>query len=174
MIKSNTPIIGFAAYSGTGKTTLLKQLIPTLREKSLRVALIKHAHHNFDVDKPGKDSYELRKAGATPTLIASAMRTVLMIDKETQEEPDLQTLIQYFDKESIDVILVEGFKNECFEKIELHRHSCGHDYIFPQDENIIAIAHDAQIDSCSIPQMNINDIEVIANFICTHLNLQDT
>jgi len=122
-----TPILGFAAYSGTGKTTLLEKLIPLLRKRGVRVAVLKHAHHNFDIDKPGKDSYRLRKAGAEQMLIASDQRWAMMT--ETKQPASFETLLQQFDHESLDLIIVEGFKGEAIPKIELHRASLGHGLI---------------------------------------------
>ncbi len=166
-INFEKPLLGFAAYSGTGKTTLLVQLIPELKKRGLRVAVIKHAHHNFDVDKPGKDSYELRKAGAAPMLISSARRTVIMIDNETEAEPELQNLLRHIPVESVDMVLVEGFKQWPFPKIELHRSATGKSLMYPQDANIIAIAHDLENNALKtdLPQLNLNNIEAIADFV---------
>ncbi|MDH5473569.1 MAG: molybdopterin-guanine dinucleotide biosynthesis protein B [Gammaproteobacteria bacterium] len=165
------PVIGFAAYSGTGKTTLLTQLIPILRDKGLRVAVIKHAHHDFDIDQPGKDSYQLRKAGASPMLISSSRRMALMIDKEDEKEPELAELIHYIHADTIDLILVEGFKHESIAKIELHRPATGKPLLFPDDDNIIAIAHDDIINSASpIPRLDINNPVEIADFLFTFIN----
>ncbi|MCW8853685.1 MAG: molybdopterin-guanine dinucleotide biosynthesis protein B [Gammaproteobacteria bacterium] len=160
------PVIGFAAYSGTGKTTLLTQLIPVLKQKGLRVAVIKHAHHDFDIDQPGKDSYELRKAGASPMLISSSQRIALMIDKEEEKEPELDELINYINPDTVDIILVEGFKHWPMPKIELHRPATGKALIFPDDANIIAIAHDDDIEhEINIPRLDINNPVEIAEFL---------
>jgi molybdopterin-guanine dinucleotide biosynthesis protein MobB len=165
-IKYQKPILGFAAFSGTGKTTLLLQLIPLLKQKNLRIAVIKHAHHKFDVDKPGKDSYEMRKSGASPMLISSSRRIAIMIEKEEETEPDLQDLLSYINPEKIDLVLVEGFKQWPFPKIELHRPELGKPLLFPEDKNIIAIAHDGQLDKkAEIHIMDINNTEQIANFV---------
>ena len=170
-IHFDKPVLGFAAYSGTGKTTLLVKLLPVLKEKGLRIAMIKHAHHKFDVDKPGKDSYELRKAGASPMLISSSRRIALMIDKDEESEPDLQDLLEYINPEKVDLVLVEGFKQWPFPKIELHRPAVGKPLIFPDDQNIIAIAHDEDIDvTAEIPVMDINNTEQIADFVVSFLN----
>ncbi|WP_134646634.1 bifunctional molybdopterin-guanine dinucleotide biosynthesis adaptor protein MobB/molybdopterin molybdotransferase MoeA [Vibrio diabolicus] len=160
----NIPILGFAAYSGTGKTTLLEALLPKLTETGLRIGMLKHAHHNFDVDKPGKDSYRLRKAGASQMLIASRNRFALMT--ETPEaEAEFEYLLTRFDEDNLDVVLVEGCKNIAFPKIELHREEVGKPWLYPHDENIIAIASDSgELDS-ELPQMNINDLDAIAQFV---------
>lgn len=164
----NIPIIGFAAYSGTGKTTLLEALLPKLTEAGLRIGMLKHAHHNFDVDKPGKDSYRLRKAGASQMLIASRNRFALMT--ETPEaEAEFEYLLTRFDEDKLDVVLVEGCKNIAFPKIELHREEVGKPWLYPHDENIIAIASDtAELDS-ELPQMNINDLDAIAQFVLQYV-----
>ncbi|EOS9875396.1 bifunctional molybdopterin-guanine dinucleotide biosynthesis adaptor protein MobB/molybdopterin molybdotransferase MoeA [Vibrio parahaemolyticus] len=164
----NIPILGFAAYSGTGKTTLLEALLPKLTEAGLRIGMLKHAHHNFDVDKPGKDSYRLRKAGASQMLIASRNRFALMT--ETPEaEAEFEYLLTRFDEDKLDVVLVEGCKNIAFPKIELHREEVGKPWLYPHDENIIAIASDsAELDS-ELPQMNINDLGAIAQFVLQYV-----
>ncbi|EMX1048149.1 bifunctional molybdopterin-guanine dinucleotide biosynthesis adaptor protein MobB/molybdopterin molybdotransferase MoeA [Vibrio alginolyticus] len=164
----NIPILGFAAYSGTGKTTLLEALLPKLTEAGLRIGMLKHAHHNFDVDKPGKDSYRLRKAGASQMLIASRNRFALMT--ETPEaEAEFEYLLTRFDEDMLDVVLVEGCKNIAFPKIELHREEVGKPWLYPNDENIIAIASDtAGLDS-ELPQMNINDLDAIAQFVLQYV-----
>ncbi len=164
----NIPILGFAAYSGTGKTTLLEALLPKLTEAGLRIGMLKHAHHNFDVDKPGKDSYRLRKAGASQMLIASRNRFALMT--ETPEaEAEFEYLLTRFDEDKLDVVLVEGCKNIAFPKIELHREEVGKPWLYPHDENIIAIASDtAELDT-ELPQMNINDLDAIAQFVLQYV-----
>ncbi|EGR1560976.1 MULTISPECIES: bifunctional molybdopterin-guanine dinucleotide biosynthesis adaptor protein MobB/molybdopterin molybdotransferase MoeA [Vibrio] len=164
----NIPILGFAAYSGTGKTTLLEALLPKLTEAGLRIGMLKHAHHNFDVDKPGKDSYRLRKAGASQMLIASRNRFALMT--ETPEaEAEFEYLLTRFDEDMLDVVLVEGCKNIAFPKIELHREEVGKPWLYPNDENIIAIASNtAGLDS-ELPQMNINDLDAIAQFVLQYV-----
>ncbi|HCG8654708.1 TPA: bifunctional molybdopterin-guanine dinucleotide biosynthesis adaptor protein MobB/molybdopterin molybdotransferase MoeA [Vibrio parahaemolyticus] len=164
----NIPILGFAAYSGTGKTTLLEALLPKLTEAGLRIGMLKHAHHNFDVDKPGKDSYRLRKAGASQMLIASRNRFALMT--ETPEaEAEFEYLLTRFDEDKLDVVLVEGCKNIAFPKIELHREEVGKPWLYSHDENIIAIASDsAELDS-ELPQMNINDLDAIAQFVLQYV-----
>ncbi|EHJ9960839.1 bifunctional molybdopterin-guanine dinucleotide biosynthesis adaptor protein MobB/molybdopterin molybdotransferase MoeA [Vibrio parahaemolyticus] len=164
----NIPILGFAAYSGTGKTTLLEALLPKLTEAGLRIGMLKHAHHNFDVDKPGKDSYRLRKAGASQMLIASRNRFALMT--ETPEaEAEFEYLLTRFDEDKLDVVLVEGCKNIAFPKIELYREEVGKPWLYPHDDNIIAIASDsAELDS-ELPQMNINDLDAIAQFVLQYV-----
>jgi len=169
-----TPLIGFCAFSGTGKTTLLTQLIPLLKAANIRLAVIKHAHHNFDVDHKEKDSYKLRHAGASQMLISSSRRWALMTELSDEEtELKLNELITQVDHENIDLILVEGFKNEAFAKIELHRPSLGHPIMCLNDQNIVAFASDK---SCDVPEniacLDINAPNEITTFIIEHFNLK--
>ncbi|MGU3142826.1 bifunctional molybdopterin-guanine dinucleotide biosynthesis adaptor protein MobB/molybdopterin molybdotransferase MoeA [Vibrio cholerae] len=166
--RPNLPLLGFAAYSGTGKTTLLEALLPKLTATGLRIGLLKHAHHDFDVDKPGKDSYRLRKAGASQMLIASRNRHALMTETP-DAEAEFDYLLTRFDAEKLDVILVEGCKNIAFPKIELHRAEVGKPWLYPHDENIIAIAADETVET-DLPQMHINDLDAIADFVLDYVN----
>ncbi|EII3093615.1 bifunctional molybdopterin-guanine dinucleotide biosynthesis adaptor protein MobB/molybdopterin molybdotransferase MoeA [Vibrio cholerae] len=166
--RPNLPLLGFAAYSGTGKTTLLEALLPKLTAAGLRIGLLKHAHHDFDVDKPGKDSYRLRKAGASQMLIASRNRHALMTETP-DAEAEFDYLLTQFDAEKLDVILVEGCKNIAFPKIELHRAEVGKPWLYPHDENIIAIAADEAVET-ALPQMHINDLDAIADFVLDYVN----
>ena len=149
------PVLGFAAFSGTGKTTLLVKLLPLLVKRGIRVGMIKHAHHDFDIDTPGKDSYKLRKAGARQMLVASSRRRALMTETPGQQEPQLEELISILDLDSIDLILVEGFKHLAFPKIELHRAGLGHPLLFREDRNIIALAADHTPDNRDLPLLDI-------------------
>lgn len=167
------PLLGFAAYSGTGKTTLLLKLLPLFKAHGLRVGIIKHAHHDFDIDHPGKDSYVLRKAGAAQMLIASRQRWALMVENAAAQEPRLTQLLAHLDQDKLDLILVEGFKHEPIAKIELHRSGLSHSLLFPGDATIIAIASDVPIvHERDITRLDINNAPTIANFIIEYLNLQ--
>lgn len=166
--RPNLPLLGFAAYSGTGKTTLLEALLPKLTATGLRIGLLKHAHHDFDVDKPGKDSYRLRKAGASQMLIASRNRHALMTETP-DAEAEFDYLLTRFDAEKLDVILVEGCKNIAFPKIELHRAEVGKPWLYPHNKNIIAIAADETV-ATDLPQMHINDLDAIADFVLDYVN----
>jgi molybdopterin-guanine dinucleotide biosynthesis protein MobB len=160
------PVMGFAAYSGTGKTTLLKQLIPVLRQRGLRVGMIKHAHHGFDIDTPGKDSYELRKAGASQTIVASSRRIALIVEQEDERRPQLDELIGRLDPAQLDIILVEGFRHVPFPKIELHRPSQGKPLLCLADNSVIAVASDAPLPvRTGIHVLDLNDIAGIADFV---------
>ena len=164
---SAPPLLGFAAYSGTGKTELLTRLIPLLVRRGLRVGAIKHAHHAFDVDQPGKDSHRLRAAGAREVLISSARRHVLMHELGADEaEPGLAQLAARLSPGALDLVLVEGFKREAFPKIELCRPALGHPYLYPGDANVIALATDAAApEGCPLPHLDLNKPEQIAEFI---------
>ncbi|WP_346826592.1 molybdopterin-guanine dinucleotide biosynthesis protein MobB [Serratia inhibens] len=157
------PLLGIAAYSGTGKTTLLKQLIPLLRQREIRVGLIKHTHHDMDVDTPGKDSYELRKAGADQTLVASDRRWALMTETPEQLPLDLHYLASRFDRDKVDVILVEGFKHEPVSKIILYRENIGRPLEDMLDKFVIAVASDRPV--AGITSLDLNQPETIAAFI---------
>ena len=165
MIKSRKPVLGFAAYSGTGKTTLLVKLVPVLNAQGIRVALIKHAHHEFDIDIPGKDSYELRMAGAGQVLVASSSRQALVTEMPGTAEPRLEDLVDKLDLARVDLVLVEGFRRAAFPKIELHRPSVNTDFFFPEDPGVIAVASDAPVDTGGLPLLDINRPEQIARFI---------
>ena len=172
------PVFGFIAPSGTGKTTLLCKLIPLLRARGLRVAVIKHSHHNVDIDKPGKDTYVLRQAGANQTLLASKQRWALMVENETQEdEVNLDELIQHLDQAQLDLILVEGFKHSNFQKIELYRSDLyranrEQQPLFLSDTNVIAIASDTGIEGAeNIDVLDLNNTEAILRYIITKFNL---
>ncbi|MEJ1338470.1 MAG: molybdopterin-guanine dinucleotide biosynthesis protein MobB [Candidatus Sedimenticola sp. (ex Thyasira tokunagai)] len=165
-VTAQVPILGFAAYSGTGKTTLLRKLLPLLKSRGLRIGMVKHTHHDFDIDKPGKDSYELRKAGADEMLVASGKRWALMVETGKTGDPVLQDMIEHLDQRNLDLILVEGFKHERLPKIELHRPSRNKPLIFPQDAEIIAVAADGDLGAqTELPQLDINDAEAISQFI---------
>jgi molybdopterin-guanine dinucleotide biosynthesis protein MobB len=164
-LPSHIKALGFAAYSGTGKTTLLKQLVPELRAHGLRLAIIKHSHHDFEIDHPGKDSYELHHAGSLQTLITSKYRSALISEHPEQQEPDLLTTLYRLDLDNIDLVLVEGFRDDSqLPRIELHRPSLGKPLIYPQAENIIAIASDESLQT-HLPVLDLNQVPQIIDFI---------
>ena len=166
-MNSSIPILGFSAYSGTGKTTLLRQVIPALKQRGLRVSVVKHAHHDFDLDFPGKDSYELRKSGADQTVICTMTRMAMITEfRQPSEEPELQEIIDSLDSDRADIVLVEGYKDIRFPKIELHRAALRKPYLYQRDDSVIALACDgAPPDGIGIPVLDINDIDAIARFI---------
>lgn len=165
---AKVPVLGFAAPSGTGKTTLLCRLIPILRARGLILGLIKHAHHDFDLDQPGKDSFELRKAGASKVLITSSRRRAMVTDHASPMEPRLDQELRHLDQEGLNLILVEGFKREAYPKLELHRAALTTPFQYPSDTSILALITDMPpLDGLAIPCININDPEAIADFIMT-------
>jgi molybdopterin-guanine dinucleotide biosynthesis protein B len=167
MITATPPLLGFCAYSGTGKTTLLTLLIPVLRSNGLKIGLVKHAHHLFDIDQPGKDSYELRKAGACEIMVASAKRWALVHESPEREgDPSLKELLPHLSLSELDLVLVEGFKHEPLAKIELHRPSLGKPLLYPNDTGIIAFATDVPpSEEIQLPVLDLNNIDEIADFI---------
>ncbi|WP_336221234.1 molybdopterin-guanine dinucleotide biosynthesis protein MobB [Citrobacter amalonaticus] len=166
------PLLAIAAWSGTGKTTLLKKLIPALCAAGIRPGLIKHTHHNMDVDKPGKDSYELRKAGAAQTLVASQQRWALMTETPEEPELDLAYLLSRMDASTLDMVFVEGFKHEAVAKILLFRQGCGHSVKeLTIDEHVIAVASDIPL-PVAVPVLDLNDIPQISAFILRWLQKQ--
>lgn len=159
------PALAITAWSGTGKTTLLKKLIPALCEQGIRPGLIKHTHHNMDIDKPGKDSYELRKAGAAQTIVASSQRWALMTETPDEPELNLAYLMSRMDASRLDMVLIEGFKHEAVAKILLFRQDCGHsEEELIIDKHVIAIASDVPL-TVDVPLLDINDIPQITAFI---------
>lgn len=166
MNQPTPPVLGFLAYSGTGKTTLLIKLIGLLCTLGIRVGMIKHAHHAFDIDQSGKDSYKLRQAGARTMLIGSKKRWALMVDAEEDQQFSLQDHILRMQHDDLDLILVEGFKLEQIPKIELIRPTLGHQPFYPTDEHVIAIASDAPLTiATDLPILDINNPAEIIVFI---------
>ena len=159
-------IFGIAGYSGSGKTTLLEQMIPAFVLEGLRVSVIKHAHHHFDVDQPGKDSFRHREAGAAEVLITGGERWVLMHELRGAAEPMLEQMLKHFSP--CDIVLVEGFKNEPIPKLEVHRSTSGRPLLFPTDPDVVAVATDEPLDT-ALPQLDLNHPEAVAYFIMEYL-----
>jgi molybdopterin-guanine dinucleotide biosynthesis protein B len=160
-------VIGFAGWSGAGKTRLITRLIPHLAARGITVSTIKHAHHAFDIDKPGKDSYEHRHAGATQVLISSAHRWALMHELRGAPEPDLTDLLEKL--APVDLVIVEGFKRTTPVKLEVHRPSLGKPLIAPDDPAVAAVASDVPVAlPPGLPNLALDDIEGIATFILQH------
>ena len=157
------PLLGFVANSGTGKTTLISLLIPILKKHGLKVGLIKHSHHNFETDQPGKDSYRLRKAGASPVVLVSKHRRAV-ITELSAGEPTLAEQLYCFESEAVDLVVVEGFKHEIFPKIELHRNELNSPLLHTNDASIVAIASNHNI-TANIPCLDLNNPEQIADFV---------
>ena len=161
-------MFGFAGWSGSGKTTLIEKLIPRFARSSLRVSLIKHAHHTFDVDQPGKDSYRHRHAGAAEVLVTSSRRWVLMHELRGAPEPPLDSHLARLSP--CDLVIVEGFKHAPIPKLEVWRAVTGEGLLHPQDPHIVAVASDAQLET-KLPLLDLNDDATIADFIVRHLKL---
>ncbi|MCR2746697.1 molybdopterin-guanine dinucleotide biosynthesis protein B [Limnobacter sp. YS8-69] len=156
-------VFGFAGFSGVGKTTLIEKLLPILIGKGIRVSVIKHAHHDFDIDIPGKDSYRHRAAGAHEVLITANKRWVLMHELRNEVEPTLEEQLGRLSP--CDLVIVEGFKRVEFPKIEIWREANGKPMLYPQDPNIVAVACDAEIDCKGLPLLPLNHPVTIAEFI---------
>lgn len=160
-------VLGIAGWSGAGKTTLVAKLIPALTARGLRVSTIKHAHHAFDVDTPGKDSYEHRHAGATEVLVSSARRWALMHENRGAPEPDLDALLGKLSP--VDLVLVEGWKHGGHRKLEVYRPSVGKPLLAPNDSHVIAVASDvATLDGVTVPILDVDDIEAVADFVASY------
>jgi len=162
-------VFGLAGWSGSGKTTLVRALIPALTGRGLRVSTMKHAHHAFDIDKPGKDSYEHRRAGASEVLIGSANRWALVHELRGAAEPTSAELIGRLTP--VDLLLIEGFKREAHDKLEVHRPFLGQPLLCRDDPHIVAVASDAPVAGLAIPCLDLNDIEAIAAFVIAHCRL---
>lgn len=162
-------VFGLAGWSGSGKTTLLRALIPALVARGLTVSTMKHAHHDFDVDKPGKDSYEHRKAGATEVLVSSAKRWALMHELRGAPEPTSAELTGMMTP--VDLLLIEGFKQETHDKLEVHRPGLGKPLLCRDDPRIVAVAADAPLDGVTLPLLALNDLAAITDFIIGHCGL---
>jgi molybdopterin-guanine dinucleotide biosynthesis adapter protein len=159
-------IIGLAGWSGSGKTTLLTRVIPRLVARKLTVSTLKHAHHDFDIDRPGKDSHSHRLAGATEVLISSARRFALMHELRDEAEPSLGTLLQKLSP--VDLVLVEGYKRERHPKLEVHRAALGQPLLTAGDPTIVAIASDVPLPSAKVPVVDLDDIDRIVDLLLRH------
>lgn len=165
-IKPPITVLGFVAYSGTGKTTLLTRLIPALKEKGLRIGVIKCTHHDVEIDLPGKDSFELRKSGASQTLLASSSRWALITENEQDTPFSIEDMVAKLDTDLLDIVLIEGYKKGNFQKIELYRIELNNPLLYPNDSSIIAIASDTELSTPdSLRVLDINQPEQIASFI---------
>jgi|LNFM01.1.fsa_nt_gb molybdopterin-guanine dinucleotide biosynthesis protein B len=161
-------VFGFAGFSGSGKTTLIERLIPSFVARGLRVSLVKHAHHTFDVDQPGKDSYRHRHAGATEVLVTSSRRWALMHELRGAAEPSMEELMARLSP--CDLLLVEGYKRAAIPKLEVFREVVGEGALHPHDPHIVAIATDRPFQA-SIPVLDLNQPEAIGDFILRHVGL---
>ncbi len=163
-------ILGLGGWSGSGKTTLLAKLIPELVRRGITVSTMKHAHHGFDVDQPGKDSFVHRAAGATEVLIASDKRWALMHELRDTPEPNAAELAHHMSP--VDLLLIEGFKREPHDKLEIHRAGNGKPLLSADDPTYAAILSDAPVEGTRLPVIDLNDIGAIADFIVAHCRLK--
>jgi molybdopterin-guanine dinucleotide biosynthesis protein B len=159
-------VIGMAGWSGSGKTTLVTKLIPALSARGLRVSTIKRAHHAFQVDMPGKDSYEHRRAGAGEVLISSAGRWVLMHENRQEPEATLAQLLRRLSP--CDLVIIEGFKGERHPKLEVFRAATGKAPLHPNDQRIVAVASDQPFPDAGIPVVELDDVVAIADLVCAN------
>lgn len=164
-------IFGIAGYSGSGKTTLIEKLIPVFTARGLAVSLLKHAHHTFDVDQPGKDSYRHRHAGCQEVLVSSSRRWALMHELRGAPEPTLNELVMHISP--CDLLLIEGFKHEAIPKLEIYRNVVGEGFLHPQDRHIVAVASDSRVET-ALPQFELDDVKGIAAFIALHVDLHQS
>jgi len=159
-------IIGIAGWSGAGKTTLLAKLIPRLTARGVRVSTVKHAHHAFDVDQPGKDSHTHRMAGATEVLVSSVNRWALVHELRGAAEPKLSDLLGKL--APVDLVIVEGFKHGAHPKLEIYRSAVGKPPLHPDDPHIVAVASDAPVPSARVPVVGLDDVDAIADLMLAH------
>jgi molybdopterin-guanine dinucleotide biosynthesis protein B len=162
-------VFGLVGYSGSGKTTLLVRLIPEIVRRGLTVSTMKHAHHGFDVDQPGKDSYEHRQAGATEVLVSSARRWALMHENREAREPGPEELMRHMT--DVDLLLIEGFKREGHDKLEVWRAATGKPLLARDDRSILAVASDGPVPGLAVPVLDLNDVPAIADFILDRCGL---
>jgi len=154
-------VVGLAGWSGSGKTTLITKVIPVLAARGLKIATVKHAHHEFDIDQPGKDSWLHRAAGASEVMVASSRRWALIHELRGEPEPPLQDILAKLSP--ADLIIVEGFKRHAHPKLEVHRAVLGKPLLYPDDDCIVAIASDGPLPQAPLPVLLLDDIEGIAN-----------
>jgi molybdopterin-guanine dinucleotide biosynthesis protein B len=161
-------VVGIAGYSGSGKTTLIEKMIPLIVAEGLRVSLVKHAHHAFDVDQPGKDSYRHRHAGCIEVLVSSERRWALMHELRGAPEPTLSEQLAHLSP--CDLVLVEGYKREPIPKLEVHRREAGAPLLHPEDPHVFAVATDEPLGT-RLPQLPLDDAAAVARFLLEHLGL---
>ena len=162
-------MIGIAGWSGSGKTTLMVKLLPELTGRGLTVSTFKHAHHNFDTDKPGKDSYEHRMAGAREVMVSSANRWAIVHENRGDPEPEMKELIARMSP--VDLLIIEGSKTGDHEKLEVYRRSVGEPLLCENDASVVAVATDEPMPDVRVPVLDLNDVAAIADFIVAHCGL---
>lgn len=163
-------VMGIVGWSGSGKTSLVVEVLPILKGHGLMVSTMKHAHHRFDVDKPGKDSFRHRESGASEVLVVTSSRWVLMHESREEPEPSIESLIERMTP--VDLLLIEGFKTHHHPKLEIHRKSEGKPLLCPDDPEIVAVASDVPLPDLKVPRLDLNDPGAIAEFILAHTGLK--
>jgi molybdopterin-guanine dinucleotide biosynthesis protein B len=161
---------GLIGWSGSGKTTLMEKLIPELTGRGLKVSTMKHTHHNFEIDKPGKDSFKHRMAGATEVAVMSSSRWALVHELRAEDEPGVDAMIRRMTP--VDLLLIEGFKTHGHPKIEVFRPSTREDMLQPSDPTVVAVATDEALDGVTVPVIDLNDVAAVADFILAHCGLE--
>lgn len=166
MTRPALPVLGFVAPSGSGKTTLIRRLLPCLKAHGLRVGYLKHAHHTFDLDRPGKDSHAIRAAGAEQTLLVSRERWALQVEHRGGQDPDLWSMLARFPAGTLDLVLAEGFKHAAYPKIEVYRAVRGEPPLYPHDPEIVAVATDVALPAAGrLPLLPLDDPAAVADFV---------
>ena len=163
-------IFGLVGWSGSGKTTLVANLVPELIGRGLTVSTMKHTHHNFDIDKPGKDSHQHRLAGATEVLLTGSKRWALLHENRDAPEPSIDDLLARM--KEVDLVLIEGFKSHKHQKMEVHRPAVGKPLLCPEDSTIVAVASDVELPDVTLPVIGLENVAAIADFIVGHLSLE--
>ena len=163
-------IFGLVGWSGSGKTTLVANLVPELIGRGFTVSTMKHTHHNFDIDKPGKDSHQHRLAGATEVLLTGSKRWALLHENRDAPEPSIDDLLARMDE--VDLVLIEGFKSHKHQKMEVHRPAVGKPLLCPDDPTIVAVASDVEIPDVKLPVIGLENVATIADFIVGQLSLE--
>ena len=162
-------IFGLVGWSGSGKTTLMAQLIPAIIRRGHSVSTMKHTHHGFDMDKPGKDSYKHREAGATEVAVLSSVRWALLHELRGHDEPTVEDMLDRM--APVDLVLIEGFKSHDHPKIEVFRPSTREDMVQPNEPSIVAVATDEDVGDITVPTLDMNDVEAVADFVLAHVGL---
>ena len=165
-------IIGLAGWSGSGKTTLLIKLLPELVRRGVTVSTMKHAHHGFDIDQPGKDSFEHRRAGSTEVMVGSSRRWALMHELRDVAEPGPMDLVKHMTP--VDLLIIEGFRAYAHDKLEVHRPSLGHPLICERDPHVVAVASDGPVPGLKLPRLDLNDGPAVADFMLRQCGLKGT
>ena len=169
MVPGETKIFGVVGWSGSGKTTLMLELLPDLIGRGYRISTMKHTHHNFDIDKPGKDTFHHREAGAYEVLITGSNRWALLHENRDEAEPDIDSLLA--NMATVDLVLIEGFKSHPHRKLEVFRSSIGKSLLATTDPSIVAVASDQAMEEISVPALDLNDVSAIGDFIIGYCGL---